>query len=59
MAELKNKTFASKAFSFAGPRLWNSLPHKIRNINDLCEFKKSLKTHLFPHVYCNNKYIYY
>ena len=30
----KNKTFAYKAFSVAGPRLWNSLPHNIRNINE-------------------------
>ena len=39
---VKNKTFAYKAFSVAGPRLWNSLPHNIRNINDLNELKKSL-----------------
>ena len=31
---VKNKTFANKTFSVAGPRLWNSLPHNIRNIND-------------------------
>ena len=35
-------------------------PHNIRNINDLSELKKSLKTHLFTHMYCNNdNYIYY
>ena len=57
---IKNRTFAYKAFSVAGPRLWNSLPHNIRNINDLSEFKKSLQTHLFTCVYCNNdNYIYY
>ena len=58
--KLKNKTFANKAFSVAGPRLWNSLPHNIRNINELSAFKKSLKTHLFTHIYCNNdNYFYY
>ena len=59
---IKNQTFAYKAFSVsvAGPRLWHSLPHNIRNINDLSEFKKSLKTHLFTHIYCNNdNYVYY
>ena len=57
---VKNKTFAYKAFSVAGPRLWNSLPHNIRYINDLSKFKKSLKTHLFIHIYCNNdNYVYY
>ena len=40
---VKNNTFANKAFSVAGPRLWNSLLHIIRNINDLSEFKISLK----------------
>ena len=54
---VKDKTFANKAFR---PKLWNSLPHNIRNINDLSEFKKSLKIHLFTLVYCNNdNYIYY
>ena len=57
---VKNETFANKAFSVAGPRLWNSLPHNIRNINDLSEFKTSLKTHLVTCVYCNNdNYVYY
>ena len=50
----KNKTFANKAFSVAGLRLWNSLPHNIRNIKDLSELKKSHKTCLFTHIYCNN-----
>ena len=58
--QVENKTFPNKAFSVVGPRLWNSLPHNIRNTNDLSEFKKSLKTHLFTWVYCNNdNYIYY
>ena len=57
---VKNKTFVNNTFSVAGPRLQNSLPHNIRNINDLNELRKSLKTHLFTHVYCNNdNYIYY
>ena len=43
----KNKTVAYKAFSVAGPRLWNSLPHKIRDINHLIELKSLLK-HAYP-----------
>ena len=43
----KCKTFAGKSFSVAGPRLWNSLPHNIRSIDNLDSFKTKLKTHLF------------
>ena len=31
----KCKTFADMCFSVAGPKLWNSLPHHIRTINNL------------------------
>ncbi|XP_030249301.1 uncharacterized protein LOC115567150 [Sparus aurata] len=37
----------SRAFSRSAPRLWNSLPPKIRNITTLSDFKSKLKTHLF------------
>ena len=43
----KCKTFADRSFSAADPRLWNSLPHHIRTINNLDSFKAKLKTHLF------------
>jgi len=33
--------------SLAAPRLWNSLPSKIRQCDSLREFKRLLKTHLF------------
>ena len=43
----KHKTFADRSFSVAGPRLWNSLPHHIRTIDNLDSFKAKLKIHLF------------
>ena len=34
------------AVSYAGPKLWNSLPPNIRSINNYRRFRKSLKKHL-------------
>ena len=47
----KCKTFADRSFSVAGPRLWNSLPHNIRSIDNLDSFKSKLKTHLFREAF--------
>ena len=42
------KTKASgRRFSVHAPSAWNSLPLKIRSINDINTFKKTLKNHLF------------
>jgi hypothetical protein len=41
----------SRAFSVAGPKLWNSLPQDIRTVKSLCQFKSRLKTHLFTQAY--------
>ncbi len=43
----KTKTWGDRAFSVAGPRLWNSLPVQLRTMESLEEFKKCLKTHFF------------
>ena len=40
-------SWGKRAFSVAAPRLWNSLPIKIRSSTSLAQFKKMLKTHLF------------
>ena len=48
---IKWKTFADRSFSVAGPRLWNSLPHNIRSIDNLDSFKTKLKTHLFRETF--------
>ena len=36
-----------RAFSAAGPKLWNELPLSLRSANTLTVFKKDLKTYLF------------
>jgi hypothetical protein len=38
-----------RCFSIAAPRLWNSLPIRLRLIDNIDDFKKSLKTFLFNH----------
>jgi len=40
-------TMGARSFSYAAPRLWNSLPLDIRNSECLLTFKKRLKTYLF------------
>ena len=37
----------NSSFSAMGPRIWNSLPTKLRQIDSLDTFKKELKTYLF------------
>ena len=41
------KTYGDRAFSVAGPKLWNELPIEIKNSNNVDSFKRKLKTHLF------------
>jgi hypothetical protein len=43
----RTKLFGERAFSFAGPKQWNSLPVDIRHLDSHFSFKKALKTHLF------------
>ena len=42
------RSHGDNAFCVAGPRLWESLPIRIRNSPSVNSFKKVLKTHLFP-----------
>jgi len=44
-------TMGARAFSRSAPRLWNSLPFHIRQIDSLPQFKSQLKTHLFRLAY--------
>ena len=39
--------FGDRAFSVAGPVVWNSLPAAVREADSLYSFKRKLKTHLF------------
>ena len=43
----EKKTFADRAFSVVGPKVWNNLPNDVRSQKDVGHFKKSLTTHLF------------
>ena len=45
------KTYGDRAFSIAGPKLWNQLPLSIRELSSVDSFKKSLKTYLFCLAY--------
>ena len=45
------KTYGDRAFSFAGPKLWNDLPLEIRKCASVATFKQSLKTFLFKLAY--------
>ena len=48
---LVHKRYGERAFSVAGPKLWNVLPESLRKSNSLHVFKKSLKTHIFKVAY--------
>ena len=47
----KSKVHLSKSFCYSAPRLWNSLPLKVRTASTLSTFRSSLKTHLFSLAY--------
>jgi hypothetical protein len=47
----KAKTFADRSFSVFAPTLWNSLPDYLRQIVNLEQFRKALKTYLFKEHY--------
>ena len=43
--------YGRRAFSVAGPTLWNALPPAIRQANSVAVFKSLLKTHLFREAF--------
>jgi hypothetical protein len=45
--EVTNVRHGMRAFSNAGPKLWNEIPEKLRKSTSLSSFKKQLKTNLF------------
>ena len=45
------KTCGDRAFSIAGPELWNDLSLEIRKCASVATFKQSLKTFLFKLAY--------
>ena len=44
-------TLGDRAFQSAAPKLWNSLPVEIRNIQTLTSFKRALKTYFFKRAF--------
>ena len=45
------KTAGDRSFAHFAPKLWNSLPKNLRNINSLSTIKSALKTYLFLKAY--------
>ena len=45
------KKYGERAFSVAGPRLWNALPPCVKDSPSVNAFKTSLKTHLFKKAF--------
>ena len=43
--------YGRRAFSVAGPTLWNTLPPAIRQANSVAVFKSLLKTHIFREAF--------
>ena len=43
----KLKSFGDRAFPSYGPRIWNSLPKRIRGIDKIEIFEKQMGHHLF------------
>ena len=44
-------TLDDRAFQSAAPKLWNSLPAEIRNIQTITSFKRALKTYFFKRAF--------
>jgi len=43
----KKTKFGDRAFSVAGPTVWNSLPESVRSAETFSGYKQKLKTYLF------------
>ena len=51
LPKARTKTQGEAAFSYFGPRLWNSLPENLKTAETVGIFKKRLKTHLFSQAF--------
>ena len=51
VSTLRLNFYGDRAFSVAGPTLWNALTKNIRLCATLAAFKTSLKTYLFKKAY--------
>ena len=46
-----HRKYGERAFSVAGPRLWNELPPHIKRLKTVPSFKSALKTHFFSKAF--------
>ena len=51
--------YGRRAFSCAGPTLWNALPLNLRTQQDPARFRRDLKTYLFNVAYSKYFFIFY
>ena len=51
---VRKSTFAARAFSVYGPKLWNSLEPKLQKMTSIDSFKRCLKTELFKRAFKSN-----
>ena len=49
--------FGCRAFSVAAPSEWNSLPVNIRQIPNITQLKRALKTHYFTEAYFTRQFL--
>lgn len=47
----KTVSYGERSFQYAAAHLWNDLPSHVRNVPNLTQFRKVLKTHYFSLVY--------
>ena len=45
------KTAGDRAFASIAPKIWNELPIELRDCENILDFKRKLKTHLFRKAY--------
>ena len=48
------KRTGERAYSFAAAKLWNQLPATLRACDNLNDFKRMLKTHLFREAFIDS-----
>ena len=58
VSKVNSKIYGERAFAFAGPRLWNSLPSDIKATTSYGYFKTHLKTYLFRQISMDNQDIF-
>ncbi len=48
---ISKSTAGGRSFSYLTPKIWNNLPNTVREADTFCQFKSTLKTHLFNLAY--------